>query len=298
MKKIFTTLGILFPISALLAQPILHSDSLKTGRSFNLYSLSNVNTTNLSVSGANVIWDMSASTAVLAGTSDFLAMSSTTFAAQYPNANFAMKFTPTNGSAIYSLFNLSSTILEEVANNVGTATPVSFTNYRTALVFPFTYTLSNSDTYQKSTQNAKTITNTYDSYGTFITSATTYTNVIRNYTIDDGNTSLNWWNVSPMFPLFQASSSGFTLWKLTSSSTGLSEIQYNILFDMYPNPAKNELHIINKELISKLEIYNIEGQLQFSTINSIINISDLKPGVYFIKAFSVKGIVSQKFIKE
>ncbi len=297
MRKTSTLIALLIPLTTLFAQPVINSTDLHTGLSFNLYSLSNVNTANLATSGANITWDVSATTATLAGTVDFLEMSATPYAIEYPAANFAMKFT-VGGSSQYSLFNLSNTVLEEVANNVGSASPVSFTNYRTSLVFPFTFGLSNTDTYQKSTQNVKTILNTYDSYGTFITSTKTYSNVVRILIEDDGNQSINWWNTAPLHPLFQASSGGFILWELTANTTGVSEPVRNPLFDLYPNPANDQLNIINKELISKIEVYDIAGKLQFSSTKSPLDIRNLKKGTYFLKAYSAKGIVSQKFIKE
>jgi len=299
MKKLFTTLTVfLSAIAALFAQPVLRSDSLHTGLHFNLYSLSNVSTSSLLLSGgANLNWDLSSSTATLMGTADLLDMSSTPYASQYPDANFAIKFTVGTNSQ-YSLFHLTSTVLEEVANNVGTGTPTAFVNYRTALTFPFTFNLINSDTYQKSGQAVKSITNHYDAYGTLKTGIGTFYNIVRNLYNDNGDTSANCWSLSPMFPVFQASSSGFTLWKLTSSTTGISNVSYNDMFDMYPNPATNELTIINKIPVSKMDIYDLSGKLQFTTTSSVINISDLVPGIYFIKIYSEKGISTQKFIKQ
>jgi hypothetical protein len=297
MKKIFTPIAILLSTAVLFAQPVLHSDSLHTGLSFNLYSLNNVNTANLAPAGANITWDISSATATLAGTADFLDMASTPYETDYPAANFAMKFTA-GGTSKYSLFNLSNTVLEEVANNVGTASPVSFTNYRTSLVFSFTFGLTNTDTYQKITQGTKTINNTYDSYGTFISNSITNINIVRILTVDDGNTSINWWSTTPLAPLFQASGDGFILWELTSNTTGITEMSSNKLFDMYPNPATDVLNIINKELISKIEIYDVVGKLQLTTVTSAIDISALKKGIFLVKAYSKNGTVTQKFIKK
>lgn len=298
MKKIYTLFASLFVITTIIAQPILNSEDLHTGYSFNQYSLSNVNTANLMPSGANVTWDLSATTATLIGTADFLEMSATPYQGEYPEANFAMKFTPTGFTPNYSLFNLSNTVFEEVANNVGTDNPVSFLNYRTTLVFPFTFNLSNTDTYQKENQEVKTITNTYDSYGAFIANDTTTNNVVRIYTDDDSNIAPVWWCSSPLVPLFRANSEGFILWQITSTTTGIKEVYSNQVFDMYPNPATCELHILNKEKISRMEVYNTAGQFQFSTNRSIIDISGLDKGIYFLKAWSGISNVSQKFIKE
>ncbi len=296
MKKIYSIISAIFFLTTLSAQPVLQSSGLITGLNFNLYSLSNVNTANLAPAGANITWDLSSATATLIGTVDFLEMSATPYANDYPAANFAMKFTVA-GNSTYSLFNHTSTILEEVANNVGTGSPVSFIDFRTSLVFPFSFNLSNTDSYQKDGQGVKSISNTYDSYGTFIANTTSNSNVVRLLTDDNGNTSYNWWSSSPVMPLFQASGSGFVLWQLTTL-TNSKKIYANTLFDLYPNPATKTLNIINKELISKIEIFDNTGKLQFSTVQSVIDISMLKNGIYFIKAYSGTGTVSQKFVKE
>ncbi len=298
MKKAFTLSILLMSVSLIFAQPILVSDSLHTGSAFNLYSLSNVNTANLVASGANVTWDISSATATLAGTAEFLDMDETPYALEYPAANFAMKFSITGMPDSYSLFNHTSTVLEEVANNVGTSGPVSFLNYRTSLVFPFTFNLINTDSYQKENQNVKTIINNYDGYGDFITNTSTNNNVVRININDEGNQSIGFWSSSPLAPVFQASSGGFILWKLTSTTTGIKEKYVNRLFDLYPNPATSELHIVNKELISRLDIYSIDGKFQFSTTSAVIDISGLTPGVYVVKATSKTGSISQRFIRE
>ncbi|MFH1121236.1 MAG: T9SS type A sorting domain-containing protein [Bacteroidota bacterium] len=298
MKKLFTLFLAFISFNEISAQPVLNSADLHTGYSFNQYSLSNVNTANLMPSGANVTWDLSTTTATLIGTTDFLEMSETPFAAEYPEANFAMKFTTAGFPDNYSLFNHTATILEEVANNVGTDNPVSFLNYRTTVVFPFTFNLSNTDTYQKENQNVKTISNTYDAYGTFIANDTVTNNVVRIFTDDDTNIAPSWWGSSPMVPLFRANSDGFILWQITSTTTGMLEVFSNSLFDMYPNPATDVLHILNKEIISLIEVYNAAGKLQFTTNQSVIDISSLEKGIYFLNAVSSKGMVSQKFIKK
>ena len=297
MKKLFTSVTAALSLTALFAQPVLRSDSLHTGLSFNLYSLSNINTANLTPAGANVTWDLSGSTATLAGTADLQDMSATTYGTAFPAANFAIKFT-SGGVSQYSLFRVTSSIMEEVANNVGASGQTSFINARTALVFPFTFNSSDSDLYQKSSQSTKYVTNKYDSYGTLITPSGTYNNVVRILINDDGTTSLGFWNTSPFYPILQANSNGVTLWKLATSSTGISEAKSNATFEMYPNPATDELIIINKVPVSSIDVFSISGQLQFSTTRCNMNISELSSGIYFIKVYSVNGVATQKFIKQ
>lgn len=299
MKTIYLSfLSIVVFTTTLTAQPILNSNNLQTGLAFNLYSMSDFELQNLAPDGANISWDVSGATATLMATVNFLEMSDTPYEAAYPAANFAMKLTSIlDGSFSYSLFHLSESVFEEVANNVGTDNPVSFLNYRTSLIFPFPFNSSNSDTYQKENQEIKTIESTYDAFGTFKVNGSNINNVIRFNTDDNGTLSLNWWKSVPLVPLFQASGSGFILWELSSTPVGISETHTNQLFTMFPNPATNELHILNKEPLSKIEIYNSVGQLQFSSTKSIIDISGLKSGTYILKALSAKGNTSQKFIK-
>lgn len=297
MKISITLIASLLSLTTLYAQPVLNSDNLNTGLSFHLYLLSNVNTANLVATGANVSWDLSSATATLSGTADFLEMSDTPYEDEYPEANFAMRFSQPAGTFQYSLFNLTESVFEEVANNVGTDDPVSFLNPRTTLVFPFTFSLFNSDDYQKENQNVKTTENTYDAFGTLITNPTSFTDIVRINTSDDGSTGITWWKSNPVAPLFRGTSEGFVLWELTST-TGINEVPQNSLFEMYPNPAADELHIMNRVPISRMDVFNSTGQLQFSTTQSNIDISGLKSGVYLLKAWSENGTASQRFIKQ
>jgi hypothetical protein len=120
---------------------------------------------------------------------------------------------------------------------------------------------------------------------------------VRILSVDDGNTSINWWNTSPVSPLFQASGSGIVLRKLTTSLTGEKAYTSNRLFDLYPNPTSDYITIINKVLISEIEILDSKGKLILTGTNSRIDVSGLSSGVYFVKAYSLQGTVTQKFVK-
>jgi hypothetical protein len=64
---------------------------------------------------------------------------------------------------------------------------------------------------------------------------------------------------------------------------------------VYPNPAKNIIHIQGADFNSNYEIYSILGiKLQSGNLGKIIGISDLNPGVYYL---FVKNNAS-KFLKE
>ncbi len=284
--------------TALCAQPTLQSSDLTTGKHFNLYTLGNVTPSSLTMTGANVTWNLSTSNATLIGTADFQDMSSTPYAAVYPTANFAMKFT-VGTNITYSLFNLTSSVLEEVANNVGTSNPTSFLDYRTALLFPYSFNMSNTDTYQKSGQSATTITHIYDSFGTLTLPSGNVTGLIRDYSTDNGTGTSQalWWNASPVYPVLQGDNNGVTLWQVAAAS-GITEQEKALSFQLYPNPCTTELHVLNQQPIIKLEVFNITGHMLITSHQSLIDIAALPAGVYFVRVTFAGKTESSKFIKQ
>jgi len=298
MKKIATIFSCILLNGILFSQPVLNRDSIRTGLKFDLYSLSNVNTANLRWSGANVIWDLSTATATLAGTAEFQEMSATPYATLYPTANFAIKFT-INSAVQYSLFKMSTIAMEEVGNNVSTAGGVPFTDSRTALVFPFSYTQSVSDNYQKMGQGTKTIKLAYDAYGSFIAPSITTSNVMRIFTVDNGDTSANFWSASPCVPVFTANvnNSSFIYWKLQVPA-GIRDINNNLLMDIYPNPVGNILSIHYAGKIDKVEILELTGVVHLAELNgNNIDLSTLPSGIYCIRVYTEYGVIVKKFIR-
>jgi len=84
-----------------------------------------------------------------------------------------------------------------------------------------------------------------------------------------------------------------------SSSLSIDE-NFISKFNVYPNPTIGLLNINSKSQISKLEIYNITGQLVISEFNKdFINVFSLSSGLYFIKIEDIFGSSETiKFIKE
>ena len=75
-------------------------------------------------------------------------------------------------------------------------------------------------------------------------------------------------------------------------------------FKMYPNPVSNELIVENTRKISKLETYNIQGQL-LNTINPAgakeikVDMSSYPAAIYFIKTHTTDGhVVAERILKE
>ena len=77
------------------------------------------------------------------------------------------------------------------------------------------------------------------------------------------------------------------------------ELENNI--SIYPNPAKNILHIEakNKQKIEQLKIYNLSG-LELMNVEEnkqLLNLESLSTGVYFIQIQTNLGTVNKRFIK-
>ncbi|MBF4983122.1 T9SS type A sorting domain-containing protein [Nonlabens mediterrranea] len=69
-------------------------------------------------------------------------------------------------------------------------------------------------------------------------------------------------------------------------------------FVLFPNPSSNFINILSIEPIEKIEIYDINYRLLIEYRNtSLINVSDLQSGVYFIKVNSNATWSTQQLIK-
>ena len=65
---------------------------------------------------------------------------------------------------------------------------------------------------------------------------------------------------------------------------------------VWPNPAFTTV-TIEAEKFSRVEIYNVFGQLLNTSMEKIVDISTLNSGVYFLKIYTEKGMVVKKVIK-
>lgn len=73
-------------------------------------------------------------------------------------------------------------------------------------------------------------------------------------------------------------------------------------FYLYPNPVNSNLEVVSTQEMEELFIYSGNGKLILKQDvrgkNSSINVEELKPGFYFIKAISLKGVITSKFVKD
>ncbi|MBF4515695.1 T9SS type A sorting domain-containing protein [Flavobacterium sp. ANB] len=90
----------------------------------------------------------------------------------------------------------------------------------------------------------------------------------------------------------------------TFKTLGTQDFEFSNYFNVYPNPAKNDLNIsLNNQIaIQSISIYNILGQLVIAVPNAEkatkVDVSKLRTGSYILKIKTDKGISGTKFIKE
>jgi hypothetical protein len=75
-------------------------------------------------------------------------------------------------------------------------------------------------------------------------------------------------------------------------------------FSTYPNPAKNEINVLNNESISisSISITDLNGRIinttEYNGVSSAtINVADLSTGIYFLNINSEEGKAVKKFVK-
>jgi pectate lyase len=68
---------------------------------------------------------------------------------------------------------------------------------------------------------------------------------------------------------------------------------------IYPNPVRNQLTVLAKSNITKVEIYTLTGLLVKSVENkTTINVAEISSGNYLVKVYTSEGVVNQKIVKE
>ena len=71
-------------------------------------------------------------------------------------------------------------------------------------------------------------------------------------------------------------------------NTGIKASARNYPIRIYPNPAENEIRILADQAIS-IRLYDVDGRLRLNSNKTLINTSQLSPGIYFIEVRSDSG---------
>ncbi|ARV10249.1 hypothetical protein BTO05_11600 [Winogradskyella sp. PC-19] len=100
----------------------------------------------------------------------------------------------------------------------------------------------------------------------------------------------NWINID--------AANNFVETEFECNSLTVTDFNFNKI-KMYPNPTRNTLNIeVNKLENSYIRIFDITGNEVITTNQKQINISQLKSGVYILKALTISGEVVKRFIKQ
>jgi hypothetical protein len=89
----------------------------------------------------------------------------------------------------------------------------------------------------------------------------------------------------------------------SKNSVGLKIKITKSVFSMYPNPAKDQLHIsLLENENGTVTIIDITGktvmQVNISTQHDVINLSSLGRGIYFVNVQTAAGNTVKKLVKE
>ncbi|MBK5284480.1 MAG: M4 family metallopeptidase [Bacteroidia bacterium] len=160
-------------------------------------------------------------------------------------------------------------------------------------------------------------------------SAFNFTNVNNTYTFTDNSTNATqwFWNFGDLSTstlqnpvhTYITPSGSYTVMHIVSDGTcsdtsyqtinvinGIVELQ-GIISVIYPNPAGDEVRIKHSEVrIRAIQIYDVIGQIVFSKQNempntepeTVLNISELSPGVYSIEVIAGNRKGTGRFIKQ
>lgn len=304
MKITSYILSLFFTVAAY-AQPTLQSSYLQTGYTYDVYMVTNPNPAQLIPGGANATWNLSSASTVKVGSISIVAASETPYASTYPTANVALKF-QVGSSTSYSMFNLSSTSFDMLADKLGSPDPTTYSLSREIIKFPLSFNDTYSDDYQKTGQVVKTSFNKYDAYGTLQTPDTTYNNVVRIMQVNgDGDTSAIWWTVNNgiMEPLMDAGDD-VLIWKRASSpSTGVVEQSLTAqTISVYPNPVKSELNTnLPTQQSFTINIFDVTGKCVHTAAGfggESISLDYLQNGMYYYTIQTEDATYNGKFLKE
>lgn len=84
----------------------------------------------------------------------------------------------------------------------------------------------------------------------------------------------------------------------TNNNESISE--YRNDFNIYPNPVENELYIETEMSVEEISVYDVFGR-KLSAVSyqqSVVDVTELNSGVYFVKVRTSEGEIVKRFVKE
>ncbi|HYV94702.1 MAG TPA: T9SS type A sorting domain-containing protein [Chitinophagales bacterium] len=276
--------------------------------------------------GVDQTWDFSSLISVNGSTEfDGVMASTTPFAADFPDAQFASASFDYSGNMIYNYFT-NDNALYTTWGYESDQLKLVYTNPRDILHYPFTYGDSFSDSYYgpiSGGYNAGVIEEIADGYGNLILPTGIFHNClrvmeVRKDTLDgdlnvttSNDTSYKFYVVNYPEPLCQVNhhhaSNGFDLdeiyWQDVQPS-GLSAVIQDEAFSAFPNPCHDILNIgfRDDDINAGVKITDAFGRVveseELQNHSFIFNTAMLPAGIYFLSVETHKGKKTYSFVKE
>lgn len=126
---------------------------------------------------------------------------------------------------------------------------------------------------------------------------------VEFYRVENGGHS--WPGAFPIFPLTnQDFSASEVIWAFfeqfsLESTSAVEPLAEGVNILIYPNPATDFLNIQMEDLIiENATIYDAQGRMILATVDNIINLSNLKKGVFYLKINTEEGTIGRSFVKQ
>ncbi|MCB0795818.1 MAG: T9SS type A sorting domain-containing protein [Flavobacteriales bacterium] len=265
-----------------------------TGTTVSIHLLTDMGSAVVPSDGINQIWDLSSVTLADLGDMTIQVAAGTPYAANYPNANWAYVQDLTGIGMEYIYFNINTTVLELVADDVPGG-PNPYTDPKHILEFPLQYGNSFSDTYTDN-DGTFTVTWTYAGHGTAITPLGTFANVVKMVS-DEGDMVL--WNTDPLYTLVVADGTSTVVFG--PGTNGVNERKAPSLA-LAPNPCTDHLLIPGVEAADAWSVLDVRGRALRSGQgvfgNLQLDVRELTPGSYVVQLLGPNGRRTGRFIKE
>ena len=264
------------------AQPVPDSSAFDhDGLAFVIYYVTSPGNGDYSLDGANVLWDFNMASIIAGGTAGFIPASQAgAAAAAFPDANVAFMF-DIAGNLTYSFGVLTSDSLSYLSQHVFPSPEVTFDDPRKALVFPFNYQDTFSDTYQPTGGSPVAVLNSYTGYGTMYTPLDTLTDVVKQ-TASDG--SIVFWNTDPLYPIVSIDPGGAVAF-LAPTNLSVAENRPQVSLGLMPNPVHDQLRVMGAEDLETWTVLDAAGRVVLSgeiqgNSAQVIDVRSLNAGMY------------------
>lgn len=287
-----------FAATSVFAQPVINESNVQLNLLSDVF-MAETDGFDPGTAGPNKTWDFSTLAITPIGTSWTTEPSGTPAAGLFPTSNFC---SATSQAFSYFRHNTQKMeLLGEVYVGIGV---INYNNNpKTYVEFPYTYNRVINDTYKASIEPEVSFTTTYDAYGTLIMPFGTYTNVVRQKIIENGQTDYIWFNANPFFPIIQTSMADGVMGISKTTALATDQFQQQAAFTVFPNPTSGAFQVDMKSFEgAEIAVYDVLGKLVASGKASgsltPIDLGHCGAGVYFVQVTKGNQETVEKIVKK